>query len=322
MKIVILDGSAANPGDITWEKFNNLGDVTIYSNTSSDEVISRAKDADIVITNKVKFGEEELNNLPNLKYIGVTATGFNTIDVEACKRHNVAVTNVPEYGSYATMQMTIALILELTNHVSIHNEAVKNGEWIRSENFCFWNKPLMEIYDKTCVIVGFGKIGRRVAATLGALGAKLIVVPHNLPSEREAEVEGVKVTFMSYEEALPLADIITFHVPLTESTNNLFNKDAIKLCKDGVLAINASRGPIINETDVAEALFQGKIGGFACDVIDREPMKENHPFLETPNTIITPHIAWAPRETRQRLLDVAYSNLESFLKNCQMNRIV
>ena len=316
MRIVVLDGAAANPGDIDWSAFEKFGEVIVYDVTPPELLVERAKDCEIAITNKTAFTADVIEQLPSLKYIGVLATGYNVIDLEAAREHGIVVTNVPEYSTFATMQHTIALMLELTNCVAIHNEAVKEGRWITSTQFCFWDRSLTEIWNKTIAVVGYGKIGRRVAATCKALGARVVVVPHKMPSSNE---DGV--TYLSFEEACKEADIITFHCPLTAETKNLVNASSIKTMKDGVLIINAARGPLVNEQDMREALEAGKVGGYAADVISVEPMLKDNPLLGAPNCILTPHTAWAPKETRIRLVEAAADNIQAFI-DCKPINVV
>ena len=316
MKIVILDASAANPGDISWKSIEAFGELTVYDVTTFDQIVERTKDADIALTNKTPFTREILNQLPKLRYIGVLATGYNVVDLAACAERGIVVTNVPEYGTYATMQHTIALMLELTNHVALHNEAVMNGEWITSPQFCFWKSPLTELCGKTMVVVGYGKIGQRVAATALALGLKVIAVPHHITHNSDGEVQ-----FMSLEEALPKADIISLHAPLTPDTQGLISRSTLDKCKDGVLVINAARGGMVVEQDIRDALVSGKLGGYAADVVATEPMLKDNPLLGAPNCILTPHIAWAPKQTRERLIEVATENIRSFLAGNPTNTV-
>ena len=316
MKIVIMDGSAANPGDINWKPFEEIGEVIAYDVTSKDEIIPRAKDADIVITNKTPFTRETIEALPSLKYIGVLATGYNVIDLEAARDHNIVVTNVPEYGTYATMQHTIAMLLELTNHVASHSNSVMAGDWIKSPQFCYWNHPLTELWGKTMVVVGYGKIGSKVCDTARALGMNVIAVPHKLTKKEENGI-----TFEKFEDAIEKADVISLHAPLTSETKNLINAQNISKLKDGVLIINAARGPMVVESDIRDGLVSGKIGGFACDVVSMEPMAEDNPLLGAPNCIITPHIAWAPKETRERLIVAARDNIKAFLGGKPINKV-
>lgn len=317
MRMVVLDGSAANPGDISWDALRKFGDLTVYDVTLPEQVAERTCGAQIAFTNKTPFTSEILDRLPDLRYIGVLATGYNVIDTEACKRKGITVTNVPEYGTYATMQHTFALLLELTNHVSLHNRAVHEGEWITSEQFCFWKAPLTELCGKNIVIIGYGKIGRRVAAAAAAFGMNVIAVPHR---SNTASENGIR--FMSLSDALPVADIITLHAPLTSETKGLINRKTLGMCKKGVLLINTGRGPLINENDVCEALSDGHLGGYAADVISSEPMLADNPLRNAPNCILTPHIAWAPRETRERLIEAAAQNLEHFLAGDIINSVI
>ena len=322
MKMVILDGSAANPGDLSWSVFEKFGEVICYDVTKKEELIERAKDAEILFTNKTAFTSEDFDNLPKLKYIGVLATGFNVVDLEAASRHGVVVTNVPEYATYATAQMAIALLLELSNKISLHSISVKNGDWIKSPQFCYWNAPLMELCGKTVAVVGMGKIGRRFALIANSLGMNVIGVPHTY--KESIDIDGTKISCMKYEDAIKIADVISFHCPLTPETKNLISKEYIDNYKDGVLVINTARGPVANEHDVATALQSGKIGGYAADVISVEPMLEDNPLykiIDNPNLILTPHIAWAPKETRMRLLEVAANTLSAFLDGKPVNQV-
>ena len=304
MRIVIMDGSAANPGDLDWKPFEALGEVTAYDFTPEDKIIEHAAGAEVVITNKTPFTEPVLEKLPDLKYIGVIATGFNVVDLKACADRGIAVTNVPEYGTFATAQMTIALLLELADKVGLHNASVKNGDWVRSTQFCYWLEPLTELAGKNIAVVGTGKIGSRVAIIAEALGMNVLRVPHTI---KDPDNE------YTFEDAVKQADVITLHCPLTEETKNLINAGVIETLKDGVFIINAARGPLVNEADMAQALRSGKVAGFACDVVSYEPMKEDNPLLTAPNTVITPHIAWAPKETRARLIKAAAANLANFI---------
>ena len=317
MKIVILDGSAANPGDISWAPIEKFGDLTVYDVTSPEQLVERAKGADICITNKTAFTEEVIEQLPDLKYIGVLATGFNVIDLPACTKRGITVTNVPEYSTFATAQMTVALLLELTNNTGLHSDSVKDGDWIRSPQFCYWKRPLTELWNKNAVVFGYGKIGKRVAQIFKALGMNVTAVPHRMPDKTEED--GIK--FASWEEAVKTADIISLHSPLTEETKDLINKESLKACKDNVIIINAARGPLVNEEDMAAALRSGKVAGYAADVVSVEPMKADNPLLTSPNTILTPHTAWAPKETRIRLIDMCAENIEAFLKGAPVNKV-
>lgn len=317
MKTVILDGSAANPGDISWAPIEKFGDLTVYDVTSPDQLVERAKGADICITNKTAFTEEVIAQLPDLKYIGVLATGFNVIDLPACTKRGITVTNVPEYSTFATAQMSVALLLELTNNTGLHSDSVKDGDWVRSPQFCYWKRPLTELWNKNAVVFGYGKIGKRVAQIFKALGMNVTAVPHRMPDKTEED--GIK--FATWEEAIKTADVISLHSPLTEETKDLINKESLTACKDNVIIINAARGPLVNEEDMAAALRSGKVAGYAADVVSVEPMKADNPLLTSPNTILTPHTAWAPKETRIRLIDMCAENIEAFLKGAPVNKV-
>ncbi len=318
--IVVLDGLAANPGDISWSPLEKYGDVKAYDVTKPDELIERAKDSEIVITNKTPFDAETLAQLPNLKYIGVLATGYNVVDIEACRKRGIAVTNVPEYGTFATAQMTIALLLEIADRVGLHTDSVMSGEWVTAPQFSYFKAPLIELAGKHLHIVGFGKIGRRVAAIASALGMNVSSTPHNLNSSEE-KVEGYTVKMLPLEEGLASADVVTLHCPLTPETNALINEERISAMKDGAILLNCSRGPVIDEAAVRKALDSGKLSGFGADVVSVEPMLPDNPLLGAPNTFITPHIAWAPVETRKRLIQAAADNIGAYIKGERLNRV-
>lgn len=317
MKTVILDGSAANPGDISWGPLEKFGELTVYDVTTPEQVVERSLGAEILITNKTAFTEEIISKLPDLKYIGVLATGFNVVDLQACSKRGITVTNVPEYSTFATAQMTVALLLELTNNAGLHNASVMDGDWVRSPQFCYWKRPLTELWNKEAVVFGYGKIGKRVAQIFKALGMNVTAVPHHMPETGEED----GIVFKSKEEAFKNADIISLHSPLTDETKDLINKNSISELKDGVIIINAARGPLVNEADMAEALRSGKVSGYAADVVSVEPMREDNPLLNCPNTILTPHTAWAPKETRERLIAMCAQNIESYLNGNPINKV-
>ncbi len=317
MKTVILDGSAANPGDISWGPLEKFGELTVYDVTTPEQVVERSLGAEILITNKTAFTEEIISKLPDLKYIGVLATGFNVVDLQACSKRGITVTNVPEYSTFATAQMTVALLLELTNNAGLHNASVMDGDWVRSPQFCYWKRPLTELWNKEAVVFGYGKIGKRVAQIFKALGMNVTAVPHHMPETGEED----GIVFKSKEEAFKNADIISLHSPLTDETKDLINKNSLSELKDGVIIINAARGPLVNEADMAEALRSGKVSGYAADVVSVEPMREDNPLLNCPNTILTPHTAWAPKETRERLIAMCAQNIESYLNGNPINKV-
>ena len=322
MKIVILDGSAANPGDITWQAFEKLGDVTVYDTTDQKDVVSRTEGFDCAITNKRIFDRNVIESLPSLKYIGVLATGYNVVDLECCKEHNIAVTNVPQYSTYATAQMTVAHILELADKVGLHSAAVHAGEWVRSEQFCFFKEPLLELYGKNLHIVGLGEIGSRVAAICSSMGMNVSATVHRDRGTDIVDCHGTPVKIMPLEDGLKNADIVTLHCPLTDETKEIINAGSLSLMKKTALLINCARGPLVNENDVASVLRSGSLAGYAADVVTVEPMKADNPLLGCPNCSLTPHIAWAPTETRIRLIDMAAENLKSFMEGGRLNRII
>lgn len=322
MKIVVLDASAANPGDLTWAPFEKFGEVICYDVTKKEQLIERAKGAEVLLTNKTIFEKDDFDKLPDLKYIGVLATGFNVVDLEAASDHGVCVTNVPEYATFATAQMAVALLLELTNRVGMHTTSVLDGDWVRSPQFCYTLAPLTELAGKTAAVVGLGKIGKRVCQILSAFGMNVIGVPHTLCDK--ISIDGLEIPCLTMDEALPKADVITFHCPLTTETEGLLSKPVLEKLKSNVFIINTARGPIVNTADIVDALNSGKIGGYAADVIIKEPMSPDDPLLKLkshPNVALTPHIAWAPKETRARLIDAAAANLESFLNGKPINQV-
>ena len=315
MKIVVLDGNCVNPGDITWEPVEKLGDIKVYPRTAPDKVVERIGDADIILTNKVLITEEILVACPHLKYIGVLATGYNIIDLEAAKKRNIPVTNIPGYSSQAVSQFVFALLMEACCHVYEHSQSVHNGDWITSEDFCYWKFPQIELWNKTLGIFGYGSIGVSVATVAKALGMKVICftrTPAKIPVN-----SGIQA--VSLEQLWKESDVISLHAPLTRETENLINKDSIAKMKEGVIIINTARGPLVNEKDMAEALKDGKVGCFCGDVISKEPMAQDNPLLHAPNCILTPHIAWATREARMRLMNGAADNIRAFLNGKPLN---
>jgi len=315
MKIVVLDGYTLNPGDLSWEGLEKLGELTVYDRTPEDKIYERSKDAEIVFTNKTPLTRETLSKLPLLKYIGVLATGYNVVDIKAAKELGITVTNIPTYGTDAVAQYVFALLLEICHHVYEHNNAVKNGEWTNCPDFCFWKYPLIELAGKTMGIIGLGRIGYRTAKLAQAFGLKVLAYDAN----QRKELEDENLRYASMDELLAKSDIISLHCPLTDETKNIINKDTISKMKDGVIIINTSRGPLISENDLAEALKSGKVYAAAVDVVSAEPISSTNPLLTAPNCIITPHIAWAPKESRSRLMDIAVSNLKAFLDGKPVN---
>lgn len=315
MKIVILDAYTSNPGDLSWEKFEQLGEIYVYERTARDEILERCKDADIILNNKVILDREILEQLPRLKYIGILATGYNIVDIKAATELGITVCNVPTYSTRAVAQLTFALILEFYNHVAAHDEAVHSGEWSSCKDFCFQKTPLLELSGKTLGIVGFGKIGQEVAKIADALGMNILCAVRS--PKPKPSFENFK--FVSLDELAEMSDIISFHCPLTKETQGLVNAEFISKMKSNAIIINTARGPIIDEKALATALDSGKIAGAAVDVLSCEPPKNDNPLLSCKNCIITPHIAWAGFETRERLLDAVYKNLKAFLDGNAIN---
>jgi len=315
LKIVVLDGFTLNPGDLSWDDLKEIGQVDIYDRTPNDKILERIGSAEIVFTNKTPLGRDVFGRLPNLKYIGVLATGYNVVDVEAAKEFGITVTNIPDYGTMAVAQFTFALLLELCHHVWEHNMAVKNGEWSKCVDFCFYKYPLIELAGKTLGIIGFGRIGKAVSGIARAFGMNVLAYSRS----KNINIENDFISYVQFEELLENSDIISLHCPLSESTRGIINKNAIEKMKDGVIIINTARGPLIAEEDLADALNNGKVAGAAVDVVSIEPIRENNPLLTAKNCIITPHIAWAARETRERLMRIAVDNLKSFIGGKPVN---
>ncbi len=309
-KIVVLDGFAENPGDLSWDGFEKFGRVTVYDRTAPEETAERIGDATCVLTNKTGLDEAVLSRCPSVKYIGVLATGFNVVDAKAAAKRGITVTNIPEYGTDTVAQYTMALLLELCHHVGAHAESVRNGDWSRCPDFCYWNYPQMELGGKVMGIIGYGRIGKKTAKLAEAFGMSVLVHSnHPAPAGELTE----RIREVPLDELLEKSDVISLHCPLTERTKGLICRETIAGMKDGVLLINSSRGQLIREEDLLEALISGKVGGAAADVLSMEPPEADHPLIGAPNMLITPHIAWASREARERLMKMAVENLEAFL---------
>lgn len=315
MKIVVLDGYTLNPGDLSWKELEKLGELTVYDRTPEDKVLERIGDAEIVYTNKTPLTRETFYKAPNLKWVGVLATGYNVVDIEAAKEKGIPVTNIPTYGTAAVAQMVFALLLEICHHVWEHSEAVKRGEWTNNPDWCFWKYPLIELAGKTMGIIGYGRIGQATGRIAQAMGMK--VLAYDMYQNKELECETMR--YASLDELLRESDVISLHCPLFESTKGIINKETIAKMKDGVILINTSRGPLVVEEDLAEALNSGKVYAAAVDVVSQEPIKMDNPLLKARNVIITPHIAWAPKESRQRLMDIAVDNLKAYLNGKPVN---
>jgi glycerate dehydrogenase len=317
MHIVILDGHTLNPGDQDWDGVKKLGDVTLYDRTTVEETVSRCEDADVILTNKAPIGKDVLLQLPKLKYIGVTATGYNMVDVDFAREKGIVVTNVPAYGTDSVAQMTFALLLELCLHVSRHSDAVMDGKWSRSPDFCFWDFPLVELAGKTMGIIGYGAIGIKVGEMAAAFGMNV------LGSARRKTDQSQRSYFQwaELDALLERSDVVSIHCPLTPETKGLINEARLRQMKRSAFLLNTSRGPIITEGDLAAALTNGVIAGAGLDVLSIEPPSPDNPLFKAPNCIITPHIAWATREARQRLMGTTVSNLESFVAGKTVNQV-
>lgn len=314
MNIVVLDGYTLNPGDLSWDDLKALASCDIYDRTSPEQLHSRAKYADILITNKCPLRKEHFVELPKLKYIGVTATGYNIVDIEAAKERKIVVTNVPTYGTRSVAQMTFALLLELTQHVGHHSRRVAEGAWTKSNDWCFWDRPLIELEDRVMGIVGFGRIGRAVADLAIAFGMHVQIATR---SKRDDIPSGVRV--VELEELFRTSDVISLHCPLTPETDQLVNADRLELMKPSAFLLNTSRGPLIDEKALAAALNSDRLAGAAVDVLSIEPPPANNPLLGAKNCLVTPHIAWATRSARARLMNIAVENVRAFLAGRPVN---
>jgi len=314
MKIVVLDGYTENPGDLSWEGFEELGELAVYDYTPDSLIGERIGDAELVLTNKTPITAQMIASKPNLKYIGVLATGFNVVDIEAAGSRGIVVTNIPSYGTAAVAQYVFALLLELCHHVAHHNDAVQQGRWTNGRDFCFWDYPLIELAGKTMGFIGFGRIGQATAKIAKGFGMNVIAYDS---FESDAGRELGK--YVSLDELLATSDVVSLHCPLFPSTQGIINKDNIAKMKDGAILINTSRGPLVVEEDLVEALNSGKLAAAAVDVVSTEPIKADNVLLQAKNCLITPHIAWAPKESRQRLMDIAVNNLEAFIAGNPIN---
>ncbi|MCH7964450.1 MAG: D-2-hydroxyacid dehydrogenase [Bacteroidetes bacterium] len=316
MKIVILDGYTLNPGDISWAGFETLGDFTMYERTSLDKIIEHSENAEIILTNKTVINKDTIEQLPNLKYIGVLATGYNIVDVKAANDKNIIITNIPSYGTSSVAQMVFALLLELTQNVGYHSNSVSKGKWSKSEDWCYWDKPLIELDGLTFGIIGFGRIGKVAAKIANAFGMKVIA---NDAVTIESPPDWLKI--VDQETIFRESDVVSLHCPLTSANKHFVNSDQINLMKRSAFLINTSRGLLINEEDLSNALNTERIAGAGLDVLSKEPPDETNPLLSAKNCIITPHIAWATKSARQRLMNIAVRNLISYLNGKPVNVI-
>ena len=316
MKIVILDGYTENPGDLSWDGISAFGDVTVYDRTPYEtaEIVRRISDAEIVITNKTPLGREVLDACPSIRFIAVLATGYNVVDVKAAREKGIPVSNVPAYGTASVAQYAIALLLEITSRVAHHSEAVHAGRWEHAQDWTFWDYPLIELAGKTMGIVGFGRIGQTTGRIAKALGMTVLA-----SGSRETEAGRAIAEYVDLDTLYARSDVIALHCPLFPETKDMINRESIAKMKDGVILINNSRGGLIVEQDLADALNSGKVLAAGVDVVSTEPIRGDNPLLTAKNCFITPHISWAPKEARQRILDCTEENLRGFLAGSPVN---
>lgn len=314
MKIVVLDGYSVNPGDLSWKDLEMLGELNVYERTNSKQIIERCNNAEIVLTNKVEMSAKILKQLPQLKYIGVLATGYNVVDLNAAKEQGIIVTNIPAYSTNSVVQMTFAHILNFTNRVAHYAKESREGKWSNNSDFCYWDTPLRELASRTIGIVGLGNIGYKVAIVARNLGMEV----YACTSKNSADLpEGIQKT--TFQGLLGVSDILTLHCPLTDKNKEMINADTISKMKHGAILINTGRGKLVNEADVAAALQSGQLGGYGADVMCQEPPHKDNPLLAQPNAYITPHIAWATLEARTRLMNIAVDNIKSFISGTPKN---
>lgn len=315
MKIVVLDGYGMNPGDLTWEGLEKLGDLTVYDRTSSSEVIERATGAEIILTNKTIIDQKTIENLPGLKYIGVLATGYNVVDIEAATEHNIVVANIPAYSTDSVAQMVFALLLAITNSVGHYTDDNRAGRWSRNADFCYWDSPLTELAGKTFGIIGFGHIGGKVAQIALSFGMRVMALTSKPRNELPDGVEKAA----DINRILQESDVLSLHCPLTDSTRHLINDSTLAIMKPSAILINTGRGPLVDEKALANALNSGKIHGAGVDVLSCEPPKLDNPLLYARNCYTTPHLGWATFEARKRLMDIAVANVANFLEGTPTN---
>jgi glycerate dehydrogenase len=317
MKIVVLDGYTLNPGDLNWQGIEKFGELTVHDRTdfAPENVIKTIGDASIVFTNKTPLPKLVLEGVTSVKYIGVLATGYNVVDTVAAKELGITVCNIPTYGTAAVAQFTMALLLGMCHHVGAHGDAVQKGDWTNNADWCFWNYPLIELAGKNLGIIGFGRIGQATAKLAQAFGMNILAYG----SRQNPELVTDTCKYVTLDELLNQSDIISLHCPLTDSTKGIINKESISKMKDGVMIINTSRGPLVVEQDLCDGLNSGKVGYAAVDVVSAEPIVASNPLLKAKNCIITPHIAWAPKESRIRLMNTAVDNLAAYINGSPVN---
>ena len=306
MKIVVLDGYTENPGDLSWDALAALGEFTVYDRTAPNQVVERIGDAEIVYTNKTPITREVIDACPSIRFISVLATGYNCVDYTYAREKGIPVTNIPAYGTDSVGQFAIALLLEICHHIGHHSETVRDGKWTNSADFCYWDHPLIELAGKTMGIIGFGRIGQVTGRIAKALGMKVLAYSR---SEKESDI----AEFVDLDTLLAASDVVSLHCPLFPETEGIINRDTIARMKDGAILINNSRGPLLVEQDVADALNSGKLAAAGLDVVSVEPIRADNPLLTAKNCIITPHISWAAKEARERIMQTAEENLRAYL---------
>ena len=317
MKTVILDGYTVNPGDLDWTSVQELGATTIYDRTAPDEVLEHAASAEALLTNKVVISAEIINQLPHLKYIGVLATGYNVVDIEAAKDRGITVTNIPAYSTDSVAQMTFAHLFNITNRVAHYGKQVRNLRWSQNKDFCYWDTKLMELSGKTMGIIGFGKIGMRVAEIALCFGMDVYVVTHRNATDLP---DGIHKTTL--DGVLAVSDVLSLHCPLNDKTRGIINRESLAKIKPGAILINTGRGPLVDEQAVADALCAGRLGGLGADVLCQEPPSADNPLFKAPNCYITPHTAWATPEARRRLIGIAADNIRAYLAETPVNVVI
>ena len=316
-KIVVLDGYTLNPGDLSWDELAGLGEMKVYDRTCPEDVIGRIGDANIVLTNKTVLSEDIIRSCPNIRYIGCLSTGYNVVDLKTTDELGIVVTNIPSYGTEAVAQHTMALLLEIASRVGMHADAVKEGQWANCPDFCFWNAPLFELFGKTMGIIGYGAIGQAVGRKAEAFGMEVLAYSPVMTKDQETE----HCHMASVDEIYEKSDVIALHCPLTAENIHMINKQTIAKMKDGVVILNTSRGGLIQEEDLKEALNSGKVLAAGLDVVSTEPIRSDNVLLDAKNVWITPHIAWAPREARQRLMGMAVDNVRAFIEGTPTNQV-
>ena len=317
MKIVILDGYTENPGDLSWDALADLGELTVYDRTSltdEQEAIDRIGSAEVVITNKTPLTAKVLDACPSIRYIAVLATGYNVVDTAHAREKGIPVSNVPTYGTASVAQFAIAMLLEICHHVADHSESVHRGDWAACPDFCYWNYPLIELDHKVMGIIGFGRIGQQTGRIAKALGMKILAY-----DKYESESGRQIAEYTDLDTLLTSSDVIALHCPLFPDTKGIINAEAIRKMKDGVIILNNSRGPLVDEQDLADALNSGKVYAAGLDVVSTEPIRDDNPLLKAKNCFITPHISWAPKESRQRIMDCTLENVKAYLAGNPVN---